>query len=168
MLCLPICAATCMGVPLLVLCHTHDSTHDGTDGNAALCFRSLLSNLRKLSLGRVRVSLPALQPIATRVHELNVSASRHLGSADGFLTKGWTALTSLSLHDTRMEDATLTSALELPALEHMRICHVRGHRGGELQLDQLTGSCPQISRLEFGLGASLRQITETSRQTCTS
>ena len=124
-----------MGVPLLVLCHSHDSTHDGTNGNAALCSRSLLANLRKLTLISVAIPLPALQPVAMRLRELDVNASRLQGSADGFLTQGWTALTSLSLIDTRLENASWTAALDLPALEHMWLCRFMDHQGWELQVD---------------------------------
>ena len=60
----------------------------------------------------------------------------------------------------------LTSVLELPALEGVQICYFMGHRGGELQLDQLTGSCPHVSRLQFRLGESLAQATEASMQSC--
>ena len=148
------------------LYHTHDSTHDGTDANAALCFCSLLSNLRKLTLAGVAVSLPALQPVATCLHELMLFGSRLQGSADGFLTKGWTAPTSLKLTYTHMEDAILTAALELPVLEDMHIYWFMGHRGGKLQLHQLTGGCPQVSRLEFELGNRVRQAPEASRQSC--
>ena len=155
-----------MSSPLIYLCHSHDSTQTGSNGRAALCFRSLLPNLRTLTLHGVYVSLPALQPVATRLHDLFLSSSRLYGSADGFLTKGWTALTSLCLNHTQLENATVTAALQLPALEDVMICRFTGHRGGELQLDQLTGSCPQVSRLEFQLGASLAQATETSRQSC--
>ena len=138
----------------------------GTDTNAALCFRSLLSNLRKLTLDKVAVSLPALQPAATRLCELKVSRSRLQGSADSFLTKGWTTLTALSLTQSRMDKAMLTSALDLPALEDVHIWGFTGYRGGELQLDQLTGSCLQISRLEFQLGSRFQQATEASLQSC--
>ena len=126
-----------------------------------MSIRSLLLHLRKLSLDTIAVSLPALQPVATGLRELSVSGSRLQGSADGFLTKGWTALTSLSLFNTRMDKAMLTAALKLPALEDVHICSFTGYRGGELQLDQLTGSCPQISRLAFRL--SKREATEASR-----
>ena len=151
---------------LLLLCQTRDGTHAVTDGDAALCFSRLLSNLRNLTLGRVAISLPALQQVATQLHELNVSDSHLQGSADGFLTKGWTALTSLSLTHTFMENATLTAALQLPALEDVHICMFTGHQGGELQLDQLTGSCPHVSRMEFHLSNRFHQATEASRQSC--
>ena len=88
------------------------------------------------------------------------------GSAYGFLTKGWTALTSLSLTETDMDDAFPTAALKLPALEDVMIRWFSGCRGGELHLDQLTGSCPQISRLRFQLGTSLAHANEASRQSC--
>ena len=155
-----------MSSTLLLLCHSHDSTQTETNAHAALCLRSLLPNLHKLTLHGVYVSLPALQPVATRLHELSVYGSRLQGSADSFLTKGWTALTSLSLHNTRMDNASLPKTLELPALEDVHFCNFTGHQGGELQLDQLTGSCPQVSRLRFRLGESLAQATEASRQGC--
>ena len=56
--------------------------------NAAVCFCSLLTNLRKLTLYKVAVSLPALQPVATRLHELHMPASCLQGRSDGFLTRG--------------------------------------------------------------------------------
>ena len=139
---------------------------DGTGGNAAVCFRRLLSNLRKLTLHGVILSLPALQPVATRLHELDTFDCCLLGSADGFLTKGWTALTSLSLTDTSMDNASLTAALELPALEDVSICHFTGPQGEEVQLDQLTGSCLQVSRLKLQLYEPLGQPSEASRQRC--
>ena len=123
-------------------------------------------NLRKLTLGRVAISLPALQPVATRLHELHIDNSHLQGSADGFLTKGWTALTSLSLTKSRMDRTILTAALKLPALEDVRICGFMGHQFGQVKLDQLTGSCPQISRLQFQLGSCLQQATGASRQNC--
>ena len=166
LVCLPTGAVKMHGCALVFLCHIQDSAHHGTDTIAALCLCSLLSSLRRLTLGRVKVSLPALQPIATRLHELNIHGSRLQGSAEGFLTKGWTALTSLALTNTRMEDATLSAALELPAVEGVDICWFEGHQGGELQIDQLIGSCPQISRLEFQLLWSQR-LRQASRQSCT-
>ena len=59
------------------------------------------------------------------------------GSADGFLTAGWTALTSLSFSRSCAAKDNMSSALELPALEMLRNRLFR-HRGGVLQLDQLT------------------------------
>ena len=123
-------------------------------------------NLRKLTLDRVNFALPALQLVATRLHELKVYGCHLQGSADGFLTKGWTALTSLSLTQSRMDEIILTAGLALPALEDVRIRRFMGHQGGELQLDQLTGSCSKVSRLEFQLGNCFRQATETSKQRC--
>ena len=122
----------------------------GTDVDAALCLRSLLSNLRKLNLIRVAVSLPALQPVATRLRELNLDGSCLQGSANGFLTRGWTALTTLSLEHARMETATMTAALSLPALEEMDMNGFR-HQGGELQLDQLIDGCPHVRGFSFQL-----------------
>ena len=88
--------------------------------------------------------------------------NRLQGSADGFLTNGWTALTSLSLSTMRLETATLTAALQLPVLEDVRIywCTLLG---GELQVHQLTGSCPQVNCLQFGLGM---WDTEARAQSC--
>ena len=137
-----------------------------TDRMRATLLRRLLANLRKLSLASVALSMQALQPAAARLQEVKLRSSRLQGSADGFLTRGWTALTSLSLAQIRMENATLTAALNLPALESARLCWVRGHQGRELQIDQLTGSCPQISRLEFQLGGSLAQASDADRQRC--
>ena len=57
-----------------------------TGANAAVRFCSLLSNLRELTLDNVNVSLPALQPVATRLRELDIYGSCLKGSADGFLT----------------------------------------------------------------------------------
>ena len=126
--------------------------------------RRMLSNLRKLTLDSVVLPLPALQPAAARLQELELRYSRFQGSADGFLTRGWTALTSLTLTHIRMENATLTAALELPALETVCLGTVTGHRGRELLVDQLTGSCPQVSRLEFQLREDLTQASEAGRQ----
>ena len=142
------------------------SHRTGTDASTALCSCRLLPCLCKLTLDNVVVSLPALQPVATQLRELKLIGSCLRGSADDFLTKGWTALISLTLFSTQMENAMLTAALELPALEDVHICWFKGHRGGELQLHQLTGSCPQVSRLKFQLGKSLAQATDTSRQSC--
>ena len=119
-------------------------------------FRSLLTNLRKLTMNTVAVSLPALQPVATRLHELELRGSRLQGSADGFLTRGWTALTTLSLEDAEVEDATVTAALKLPALETLDIIGFR-HQGGVLQLDQLAGGCPNIRVLSLQLDNDMVQ-----------
>ena len=80
-----------------------------------MCWRSLLSNLRTLSLDTVLFQLPALQPVATRLQRLDIAHSGLLGSADGFFA-GWTALTSLSLHCSWLRDNALTT-LRLPALK---------------------------------------------------
>ena len=133
------------------------NTRDGTGANVAIVrFRSLLTNLRKLTLNRVVISLPALQPVSTRLRELHLQNSCLQGSTDGFLTKGWTALTSLSLTHSRVEAASLTGPLNLPALEDMKTIWFR-HQGGALQLDQLTGSCPQLKRLSLELGVDSAQ-----------
>ena len=160
------CAVACMSPPLGVVCHCHEGTQMGTDAHAALYCHSLFFNLRKLTLHSVPVFLPALQPVATQVHELNVYGSRLHGSADRFLTKGWAALTSLSLAHTHMDHATIIAALELPMLEDTYICWVTGHRGGALQLDQLTGSCPHVSRMDFQLGEGCWQATKARRHSC--
>ena len=113
------------------------------------CSRRMLVNLRKLSLFNVAFSLPALQTVAMRLRQLSLHASRLQGSADGFLAAGWTALTSLSLECSCIESDVLPP-LHLPALEEMDMTGFR-HRGGVLQLDQLAGGCPQVSRLSFPL-----------------
>ena len=143
----PVLCWSVQGVALALLCHGQNSTVDGTCANAAAVrFRSLLTNLRKLTLRGVAVSLPALQPVATQLHELHIYRSCLQGSADGFLTKGWTVLTSLSLVHSWVEAASLTAPLNLPALEAMNVIFF-SHLGGVLQLDQLTGSCPQLRKL---------------------
>ena len=131
-----------------------------------MCSCSLLSNLRELTLQNVTVSLPALQPVATRLRELDLFESCLQGSADGFLTRGWTALIALSLRTAQMEDATLTAALELPALEKLDITGFR-HQGGVLQLDQLTGSCPNITGLRLQLDSNSGRATQGSGPCCT-
>ena len=137
-------------------------TRDGTDADAAVCFHSLLTNLRKLTLFRAAVSLPALQLVATRLHGLNLVSSRLQGSADGFLTRGWTALTRLSLAHADMEAATMTAAPELPALEELNMKGFR-HQGGALQLDQLIGGCPHVRGLSFLLDDYMIRGREGSR-----
>ena len=131
----------------------------GTGANAAVRFRSLLTNLRELTLDNVAISLPALQPVAPQLRELDIFGSCLQGSAAGFLTEGWTALTSLRLTHTHMESATLTAALELPALEELDITGFE-HQGGVLQLDQLTGSCPNIRGLVFEFSSSMARGRE--------
>ena len=115
--------------------------------------------------------LPALQPVATRLRELHVSDSCLQGSADGFLTKGWNALTSLTLTSTLLEDAKLTAALQLPVVEEMQIRSFSWRAGmqgwsqfefHQLQLHQLTHSCTQVSRLVFLLDTW--RSTEPSQQ----
>ena len=125
-------------------------------------WRSLLWNLCTLTLDNVSFSLPALQPVATRLQCLELADSRLRGSADGFLTADWTALHSLSLGGCLVEDDDLT-ALDLPALEFLGIAGF-GHRGGVLQLDQLC--CPQMSSLEFQLESRLARASEGDRQCC--
>lgn len=165
LVCLCPCAVTCMSVPLLLLCCGQDITHVGTDDNGAVRFRSLLTNLRKLILRGVAVSLPALQPVATRLHQLDLTASRLHGSSDGFLTRGWTALTTLSLADARVETASMTAALELPALEELDTLDFR-HQGGVLQLDQLTGNCPNIRKLRLRVDNDLARGREGRAPCC--
>ena len=131
----------------------------GTCVEVAMCCRSLLSNLRLLSLDKVAFPLPALQPIATRLQSLEVLDSFLEGSADGFLTAAWTALTALRLDDSEVVDDVLT-ALNLPALEALRIMDFE-HQGGVLQPDQLC--CPQLCSLAFQLDSSLA-APEVSRQ----
>ena len=121
--------------------------------------------LRKLTLQNVAVSLPALQPVATRLHELHMPASCLQGCSEGFLTRGWTALTTLSLARASADNANLTATLNLPALDEVNILNFR-HQGGSLQLDQLTGGCPQIRRLRFQLDSDLVQGREVSGPSC--
>ena len=143
-----------------MLCPTWPcSTRDGTDANATARICSLLTSLRKLTLNDVAVSLPSLQPVATRLHELDLFNCRLQDSADGFLTKGWTTLTTLSLIHTLVENATMAAELELPALEELDISGFR-HQGGVLQPDQLTGSCPNIRGLRFQLDSDVAQDRE--------
>lgn len=97
--------------------------------------------------------------MATRLQALALWHSRLQGSAEGFLTCGWTALTSLSLTGSRMEHDVLLPALQLPALENVSIDDF-GHRGGMLQLEQLTGSCPQVSRLRLQLEGNVAPASE--------
>ena len=125
------------------------------------CRRSLLSNLRELSLGYVAISAAALQSVATRLQKLSLTSVSLKGSADGLLTAGWTALTSLFFSPSCEAEDTMCSALELPALERM-VNHGSRHRGGVLQLDQLTGSCPRLRDLEFNLAGP----SEASWQSC--
>ena len=141
------------------------STGDGTGADAAVRFRSLLTNLSKLTLHGVAISLLALQPIATRLRELAIDNSRLQGSADGFFTKGWTALTSLSLTHSRVEAASLAAMLNLPALENMNVIFFR-HQGGVLQLDQLISGCPQLRRLRLQLSSDSAQGREGSGSCC--
>ena len=126
---------------------------------------SLLTSLRKLTLYNVAVSLPALQPVASRLHELDIFGSRLQDSADGFLTRGWTALTMLSLTCTHMESANMTAALELAALEELDIIRFR-HQGGGLQLEQLTGSCPNIKELRLQLDSDMARGIEGRAPCC--
>ena len=103
-----------------------------------------------------------LQPVATRLQYLELLNSCLRGSADGFLTAGWTALNDLSLDGSLVKDDVLTS-LNLPALERLSITDFE-HRGGVLQIDQLC--CPQISSPEFQLESSLARTCEGDRRCC--
>ena len=129
---------------------------------SAACCRTCAS-----SLCGVVISLPTLQPVATRLRELDLSASRLRGSSDGFLTRGWTALTSLSLEDAWVETATMTAALELPGLEELDIIGFR-HQGGVLLPEQLTGSCPQIRGLRLQLDINMTWGEEDGTGPCCS
>ena len=106
--------------------------------------------------------LPALQPVVTQLQSLELSHSRLEGSADGFLTAGWTALTSVSLFGSNVLDDVLT-ALNLPALEVLST-YGFAHQGGVLRPEQLC--CPQLCSLEVELDSSLAQDSEGSRQCC--
>ena len=130
--------------------HQHISTGTNT---LPLCGCSLLSRLRKISMSGVSISLPALQPVATRLQELHLRISRLQGSADGFLTQGWTALTSLCLTHCHVRDQLLP-ALKLSALKDLDI-HGFAHRGGVLRPKQDL-CCPQLSCLTFYLDSSFR------------
>ena len=107
------------------------------------------------------ISAAALQPAATRLQALSLTSVSLEGSADGFLTAGWTALTSLSFSLSCAAEDTMCSALELPALERMSNEGFR-HRRRVLQLDQLKGSYPRLSRLGF----SFAGVSEAGRQSC--
>ena len=104
-------------------------------------------------MSSVSISLPALQPVATRLQELHLRSSRLQGSAEGFLNQGWTALTSLCLMHCRVGDQLLP-ALKLPALKELDI-HGFAHRGGVLRPKQDL-CCPQLSCLTFHLDSSFR------------
>ena len=141
--------------------NAHINPLDGIFAVTHLYCRSLLANLRELSLSNLAVPLPALQQVATRLQALDLRGCRLQGSADGFLTTGWTALTSLSLHSFTDAEDNMCSALHLPALEVGNICNF-DHGGGMLQLSQLSGSCLQISRLE--MQCSLARPSEAIEQ----
>ena len=154
------------GVPLP--CRAMGRTHHSRwiMGQRYCCANcSVLTNLRKLTLDHVAVLLPTLQPVATRLRELDLCSSCLQGSTDGFLTKGWTALTSLSLTHSWVEAASLTAPLNLPALEETNVILFR-HQGGALQLEQLTGSCPQLKKLSVMLGSEVAQGREGTRPCC--
>ena len=131
---------------LLCQCNTH---RVGTAFNAADCGCSLLSMLRKLSLDNVSLSLPALQPVATRLQSLDILDSFLRGSAAGFLSVGWTALTSLSIKGSWVKSDALT-ALNLPALESLAIVSFAFGENFSyplLQPNQLC--CPQLRSLVY-------------------
>ena len=113
-------------------------------------------------LWHLALPLPALQQVATRLQALDLSNCSLQGSTESFLTKGWTALTSLCLGEVTEAEDNMCSALQLPALETASITQLFRHRGGLLQLDQLTSSCLQINRLEFL--CSLARPREASKQ----
>ena len=119
-----------------------------------------MSKLQKLTLQGVVFCLPALQAVATRLRELNVFNSRLQGSSDGFLTRGWTNLTMLSLRCAWVMTATMTAALELPALEEIDIRAFQ-HQGGVL-----TGSCPNIRGLGFRQDGALARGREGGGLCC--
>ena len=148
-------------------CGVYLAVHMGCDWCRCCCaLRSLLTNLRKLTLVCVAaVSLPALQPIAAQLRELHLQSSHLQGSADGFLTRGWTVLTRLFLRYAEVESDTMTAALKLPALQEMNTEGFR-HQGGVLQLEQLTSSCPNVRALTFQLDDSMVQGREGSGRCC--
>ena len=151
-----------MRMPSLCQCLHKTNTRVGTGGDVAVCRRSLLSNLRKLSMEDVEFALPALQPAAMRLHSLKIVSSRLCGSADGFLSAGWNALSALSLHGSWMEDDVLT-ALNLPALEVLDILRFT-HSDRQLQVDQLC--CPQLRSLKFQLDITQARACASGRQWC--
>ena len=111
-------------------------------------------------MDNVSFSLPPLQPVATRLQHLEFAGSHLRGSAAGFLSAHWTAVTSLWLHNTRVIDDVLTT-LHLPALEHLEVIGF-DHRGGVLLPDQLC--CPKLCSLELQLDGSLVGDGTGSRQ----
>ena len=115
-----------------------------------------------LSLDTVSFSLSTLQPVASRLQTLEISHSRLRGSADGFLSAGWTALKDLSLRDSWLEDDVLT-AVNLPALEAVEIVNYE-HQGGTLRVDQLC--CLQLRFLAFQLDSSQAHASEGSGHFC--
>ena len=95
----------------------------------------------------VNNSLPALQPVATRLQSLCMSRTLLEGSAEGFLGASWSALESLSV-ETCWVDDNLT-ALTLPALESLDISEFGVGDGDMLQPGQLC--CPQLSCLAIDI-----------------
>ena len=158
-------ACMVLGFACARLCHVDAHVHKIQGGlcvNVAVCWRSLLSNLRKLSLINVSFPLPALQPVATRLQSLDIFASRLGGSADGFLSMVWTALTALCLDGSRVTDGVL-SAVNLPVLKDLRLAGFQ-HQGGVLQPVQLC--CPQLCSLAFELDRMPQKPSTGSRQCC--
>ena len=119
--------------------------------------------MRKFSLKNVAFSLPALQPVATRLDEIEFTDCQLKDSARGFLTEGWTALTSLTLTGSRVTDDVLPPALNLPALQDISMDDFE-YQGSRLQLSQLISSCPQVSGLRFEWLPSMAQSSEGSGQ----
>ena len=107
----------------------------------------MLSKLHKLSLNRVTLSLPALQPIATRLESLCMSHTSLEDSAEGFLGVNWSALKSLLVESCLVDD-NLT-ALTLPALESLDISEFSVGDGDMLQPGQLF--CPQLRSLAIDI-----------------
>ena len=73
----------------MAMAHCVNTQKMGKNISVAGCCCSLLSNLRKLSLDNVALSLPALQPVATRLQSLYMLHTHLEGSAEGFLGASW-------------------------------------------------------------------------------
>ena len=113
-------AGFCMGTPSLCQCLF---LQGGDRRRCCYMLMHLLSNMRALSLDHVTFHLP----VARRLQRLDILHSRLFGSADGFLSAGWTALTALRLEDSHVVDDFLT-ARNLPALESLGQCRVLAER----------------------------------------